>query len=199
VKSIPLEAQGALPLQTARPENHESERLSRCSCQGFLLDGATERRNGMFRSFVIGGVSAAALALSAAAFAQQGAGGGTASEAKAMLERAVAAVRADKAKALQMFIKGEDGFKDRDLYPFCFSVADGKVLAGPPFVIGKDIRTFKDSTGKEFGKENFKAAVEGKITEVGYLFPRSNDGPPVAKVSFITGVGDLGCGVGYYP
>jgi Single Cache domain 2 len=152
----------------------------------------------MQQKLMVGGLSAAALVFAAAAIAQQAASG-TAAEAKAMLERAVAAVKADKATALDMFIKGEGGFKDRDLYPFCFSVADGKVLAGPPFVIGKDIRTFKDSNGQEFGKENYKAAIEGKITEVSYLFPRTNDGPPVPKVSFITGVSDLGCGVGYYP
>jgi hypothetical protein len=139
-----------------------------------------------------------ALAFVTTALAQQG-NPGTAAEAKAMLERAVAAVRSDKLKALDMFIKGEGGFKDRDLDPFCFSVADGKVLTGPPFVIGKDIRTFKDSTGKEFGKENYKAAIEGKFSEVSYLFPRTNGGAPVPKVSFITRVGDLGCGVGYYP
>ena len=40
-------------------------------------------------------------------------------EARAMLGLAVAAVKADKAKALAMFTKGEGGFKDRDLYPFC--------------------------------------------------------------------------------
>src|SRR5262249_39440542 len=40
---------------------------------------------------------------------------GTADEAKAMLERAIAAVKEDKAKALDMFSKGEGGFKDRDL------------------------------------------------------------------------------------
>jgi hypothetical protein len=51
-----------------------------------------------------------ALTLSTAAIAQQ-AQFGTAAEAKAMLERAVAAVKADKAKALEMFNKGEGGFK----------------------------------------------------------------------------------------
>ena len=44
---------------------------------------------------------------------------GTAEEAKAMLKRAVAAVKEDKAKALDMFNKGEGGFKDRDLYVYC--------------------------------------------------------------------------------
>ena len=43
---------------------------------------------------------------------------GTPEEAKAMLERAVAAVKEDKAKALDMFNKGEGGFKDRDLYSY---------------------------------------------------------------------------------
>jgi hypothetical protein len=44
---------------------------------------------------------------------------GTPEEAKAMLERAVPAVKDDKAKALDMFNKGEGGFKDRDLYVAC--------------------------------------------------------------------------------
>ena len=50
---------------------------------------------------------------------------GTAEEAKAMLEKAVAAVKEDKAKALNMFNKGEGGFKDRDLYVFCANVSHG--------------------------------------------------------------------------
>jgi hypothetical protein len=93
-------------------------------------------------------VSAAALVLSTAAFAQDQFG--TAAEAKAMLEKAVAAVKADKAKALATFIKGEGGFKDRDLYPFCFSIADGKLNAASPITIGKDVRTLKDKTGDPY-------------------------------------------------
>jgi hypothetical protein len=93
----------------------------------------------MLRKSMIGTVSAAALALSTAAFAQGQFG--TAAEAKAMLGKAVAAVKADKAKALAMFINGEGGFKDRDLYPFCFSIADGKLNAAPPITIGKGVRT----------------------------------------------------------
>jgi hypothetical protein len=50
---------------------------------------------------------------------------GTADEAKAMLERAVVAVKEDKAKAVDMFNKGEGGFKDRDLYVFCANASDG--------------------------------------------------------------------------
>ena len=54
---------------------------------------------------------------------------GTPEEAKAMLERAVAAVKEDKAKALDMFNKGEGGFKDRDLYVWCANASDGIMTA----------------------------------------------------------------------
>lgn len=141
-----------------------------------------------------------ALGSATTAFAQ-----GTTAEAKAMLEKAVAAVKADKAKAIDMFNKGEGGFLDRDLYPFCFNVSDGKLVAvGNPnakHLIGQDSRTFKDSTGKVYGVENYAAAQkpEGQITETNsYLFPKMGSDTLAPKVSFVTRVGDLGCGVGYY-
>jgi hypothetical protein len=157
----------------------------------------------MFRTLTIAAVSAASLLLSPAAFAQQT--GGTADEAKAMLMKAVAAVKADKAKALDMFNKGEGGFLDRDLYVFCGNISDGKQVAnGNPNakqLLGTDVRTLKDATGKDFGAELYAAyqKPEGEITEVSYMFPRPGaDKTPVAKASFATRVGDLGCGVGYY-
>ena len=155
----------------------------------------------MIRSFMMAAACSAALALSSAAFAQQQG----AAEAKAMLSKAVAAVKADKVKALDMFNNGEGGFLDRDLYPFCVNSGDGKIVAvGNPNakqIIGQDLRTLKDSTGKSFGVEQFAAAQkpEGELTEVSYLFSKPGADPtPVAKVSFTTKVGDLVCGVGYY-
>jgi hypothetical protein len=146
----------------------------------------------------------AAMILATTALAQQT--GGTADEAKAMLVKAVAAVKADKAKALDMFNKGEGGFLDRDLYVFCDNLSDAKQVAnGNPNakqLIGVDIRTLKDSTGKNFGAEIFAGMQkpEGQITEVTYLFPRPGaDKTPVQKVGLVTKVSaDLGCGVGYY-
>ena len=122
--------------------------------------------------------------------------------AKAMLEKAVAAVKTDEAKALDMFNKGEGGFyiKERDLFPFCFTKADGRIVATQTKqALGKDIRTFKDKAGKAFGQESYDAAKEGKVAEISYEFakPGANQ-TPVPKVSFVTGVSDLGCGVGYY-
>ena len=118
----------------------------------------------MFRTLVIGAVSA--LALSTAAFAQQGS---SPQEARAMLDKAVAAVKADQAVALAMFLKGEGGFLDRDLYPFCFRIADGKLLVSPKAVqAGTDIRTLKDTNGNGYGPAIYAAAQkpEGEITEV---------------------------------
>ena len=158
----------------------------------------------MVHKFMIAATSSIAfLAVSATALAQQS---GTRDEAKAMLMKAVAAVKADKAKALDMFNKGEGGFLDRDLYVFCGNISDGKAVAsGNPNgkqVLGMDTRTLKDATGKAFGAELYAAyqKPEGQISEVSYMFPRPGvDKTPVAKVSLVTRVSDdLGCGVGYY-
>jgi hypothetical protein len=157
----------------------------------------------MIRGLMMGIVTAAAVTLSAAAFAQQ-AQFGTAQEARAMLDKVVAAVKADKTKALDMFNKGEGGFRDRDLYPFCFNISDGKIVAvGNPNIVGLlglDRGTLKAAT-KAFGLDVYAAAEkpEGEITEVSYLFPKPGADPtPVPKASFVARVGDLGCGVGYY-
>ena len=146
--------------------------------------------------------SVLALMLSAAAFAQQG---GTAQEARAMLDKAVVAVKADKTKALDMFNNGQGGFLDRDLYVFCANVTDAKLVAlGNPNakqLIGTDGRTLKDANGMAYGQAIFDAGQkpEGQVTEVtGYLFSRPSDPKPVPKNSFVTKVGDIYCGVGYY-
>jgi Single Cache domain 2 len=159
----------------------------------------------MIRTFIIGVVSAAVLTLTPMAFADHTSQYGNADEAKAMLMKAVAAVKADKAKALAMFNKGEGGFLDRDLYVFCANISDGKIVAqGNPNrkeMLGQDERTLKDSTGKNFGAELYAASQkpEGQITEVSYVFPKPGaDLKPVPKGSFVTKVRDLTCGVGYY-
>jgi signal transduction histidine kinase len=156
----------------------------------------------MMRTFVIGSAFATALVVSATTLAQQGQFG-TAQEARSMLDKAVSALKADQAVALAMFNKGEGGFRDRDLYPFCFRVADGKYVANPALAVpaGTDTHTLKDPTGKVFGEDLYAAAQkpEGQITEVSYMFPKpGTTAPAVPKVSFVTRVGDLGCGVGYY-
>ena len=158
----------------------------------------------MVRKFMILAASAAVIALSPAAFAQQT--GGTADEAKAMLMKAVAAVRVDEVKALDMFNKGEGAFRDRDLYVFCLSPSDGTIVAtGNPNLkeaLGTDMRAAQNSAGRAFGAEIYAAIQkpEGEITEVSYMLPRPGaDDTLAAKVTFVARAdADLGCGVGYY-
>jgi hypothetical protein len=151
----------------------------------------------MLRMVIIGAVSATAVALSDPAFSQQGQFG-TAAEASAMLEKAVVAVKADKAKALAMFNNGEGAFKERDLYLFCFNIMGGIITAGPPAVLGTDVRTLMDPTGKAVGQDLFNAPREGTMA-ISYMAPRPGaDNTPVRKVSFVARAGDQGCGVGYY-
>jgi len=121
---------------------------------------------------------------------------GTAAEARAMLDKAVAALKADKAGALAQFTKGEGGFKDRDLYPFCGG-PDGKFTAHPKLV-GQSLKELKDKAGKALGAEMYQVAKEGKVAEVAYMWPRPGSSDPVAKVSYVTKVGDQVCAVGYY-
>lgn len=121
---------------------------------------------------------------------------GTAEEARAMLEKAVAALQADKADALQKFTKGEGGFKDRDLYPFCGG-PDGNFTAHPTLQ-GKSLKALVDKAGKPLGEEIYAKATEGSISEVSYMWPRPGNTEPVQKVSFVTKVGDQVCAVGYY-
>jgi signal transduction histidine kinase len=123
---------------------------------------------------------------------------GTAEEAKAMLERAVAAVKEDKTKALDMFNKGEGGFKDRDLYVFCANASDGILTAHPYGQKGKLLQDIEGKHGAAFGKEIMQEATEGTIKEVTYWWQRPGSDKSLQKTSFYTKVGDQICGVGYY-
>jgi signal transduction histidine kinase len=134
--------------------------------------------------------------ISAAASAQQY---GTPADAKAMFEKAVAALKADKAKAIEMFNNGEGGFRDRDLYVFCFDAKTGIFNAQVvKSLLGTDIRLVKEKDGSSLGQKIFDAVKEGAVNTVQYNFPRPGSDVPVAKESFVTAVGNQACGVGYY-
>ena len=114
-----------------------------------------------------------------------------------MLDKAVAAVRADKLKALEMFNSGEGGFKDRDLYVSCANASD-RIVTAHPTGKGAQLRDIKDERGFAFGEEIMRTATEGKVSKITYLWPRPGSDKPVEKTSFFTKVGDQICGVGFY-
>ena len=128
---------------------------------------------------------------------------GTAADARALLAKAVAAVKEDKAKALEMFNKGQGGFLDADLYPFCFNLSDGIEVANvnQPKMVGHNIKESIDINGNAYGVQLYEAAQkpEGEVSEVSYLFSRpGSNQEPAPKTAFVTKAADLGCVVGYY-
>ena len=111
--------------------------------------------------------------------------------------RPATAVKADKAKALDMFNTGKGGFKDRDLYVFCSNASDGITTADPTHK-GTLLQDFKDVKDFAAGEEMFRTAKEDTVSEITYLWPRPESGTPLEKTMFFTKVDDQICGVGYY-
>jgi signal transduction histidine kinase len=125
----------------------------------------------------------------------------TSEEAKAMLERAVAALQEDETAALAAFNAGTGGFKEKDLYVFCGNAGDGMSSAhgSEPWRAGKaSLREQVDVNGKKYGEEFYAMAKEGEFNIVEYAWPRPGEQDPIPKASYITRVGDQICGVGYY-
>jgi hypothetical protein len=103
----------------------------------------------------------------------------------------VAAVKQDKARALEMFNEGEAGFRDRDLYVFCANASDG-IITSHPTLKGGQLNDFPR------GVEVVHGASEGKVGEITYAWPRPDTIKPLEKHTFYTKVRDQICGVGYY-
>ena len=124
---------------------------------------------------------------------------GTAAEAKAMLDRAIAELKANEAAALAKFNdKDNKQFRDRDLYVFCFNTSDGKFMAHPnPALMGTDIRALKVKDDP-LGQRIFDQVKEATVSTVSYSFPKPGTTDPVPKESYVTRLGSQGCGVGYY-
>ena len=158
----------------------------------------------MLRKIIIAATSGAILALSPVAFAHPA----DKYIAKAMLMSAAAEVNGGSTQAFDAFNQGKGKYlngMDRNIYVFCFNAGDGKFVAtgnaNAKELLGQDVRTLKDETGKAYGQEIYNAGQkpEGEITEVNYMFAKPTDPKPTAKTSFVTKVdSDFACGVGYY-
>ena len=123
---------------------------------------------------------------------------GTAAEARAMLDKAVTELKAGEAAALAKFNDKAGGFRDRDLYVFCYNMTDGKFTAHPnPALMGTDVRALKVKDDP-LGQRIFDSIKEGTVSTVDYNFPKPGTTDPAPKESFVIKVGIQGCGVGYY-
>jgi signal transduction histidine kinase len=123
---------------------------------------------------------------------------GTPEEAKAMLEKAVAALKEDKSKALEMFNERAEGFGDRDLYVYCGG-ADGNFTAHYNEKLrGASLKNLKDKAGNALGEEIYSVAEPGKFAEVEYKWTRPGSEEVIDKIAYVTKEGDEICAVGYY-
>lgn len=150
----------------------------------------------MVRKLGAAAIATLLIGFSGFAFAESS---GNAAEAKALLEKAVTAIKADEKKAIEDFNDPKGAFRDRDLYVFCAAAPAYNFTAhAKPDLRGTPLAALVDKTGKKLGEAIIAAAAEGKIGEVDYMFPRPGGTEPVQKVTFVTKAGNEICGVGYY-
>jgi hypothetical protein len=156
--------------------------------------------NAMSRSLLAVAITALVLLWSAASVSAQQLG--TAEEARAMLDRAIGALKSNEATALSEFNDpNNQEFHDRDLYVFCYNLSDGKITAyESPALLNIDVRSLalKDDLIGKRAYEAVQNSLEGKVTTIDYNFPKPGTTEPVPKQTLETRIGDQGCGVTYY-
>ena len=142
-----------------------------------------------------------ALIAIAPALARADAAHGSADEAKAMVERAVAMIKsqgADKAFAAINDPASKD-FHDRDLYVFVRSMDGNTVAHGAnKGMIGHTSLDLKDADGKLYNKEMIDLATSTGSGWVDYRWVNPVDKKIEQKSSFIEKVGDYVVGAGFY-
>lgn len=122
---------------------------------------------------------------------------GTPDEAKLMLDRAVSALKKNKAEAIQSFNFNAPLYRDRDLFVFCFNGEDGRFTAHEALV-GQNVRLLQDKTGKPFGEQIYQIAREDQLGVIAYLSPVPGSALQVPKRAYVTRIGDQVCGVSFY-
>jgi hypothetical protein len=124
-------------------------------------------------------------------------------DGKAMLERAIAALKADEAAALKAFNdeKNKD-FRDRDSYVYYFSVPDGNITAyQSPVMFGTNVKELKVPPNNPVGQRAYDMvakAAEGEIVSFTYDFPKPGTKAPAPKETLEARIGKQACGVSYF-
>ena len=122
---------------------------------------------------------------------------GTPAEAVAMLQRAVAAIKAGKAEAIASFNHNDTPFRDRDLFVFCFNERDGKYTAHEALV-GHNVRSFVDGNGRSIGWQMYQAAMDDQIVKIDFVSPLPGTTGLSTRYAYVTRVDDQVCGVSAY-
>ncbi|CAK0747811.1 Histidine kinase [Azospirillaceae bacterium] len=126
---------------------------------------------------------------------------GSREEAKAMVEKAAAFLRANGAeKAIAEFNSKGGQFIDRDLYVVMAKLSDGVRVAhgANPKMIGKSLVDFKDVEGKSYGLEILDVAKTKGTGWVDYKFSNPVTKKITDKTSYVMKVDDHVVFVGAY-
>jgi cytochrome c len=152
------------------------------------------------RRLLVRSLLIAAIAI-APGLARADAGHGTADDAKAMVDRAVAMFK--QAGAEKTFAAINDpaskDFHDRDLYVFVRSMDGNTVAHGAnKGMIGHTSLDLKDADGKLYNKEMIDLANSKGSGWVDYRWVNPVDKKIEPKSSFVEKVGDYVVGAGFY-
>jgi cytochrome c len=126
---------------------------------------------------------------------------GTADEAKAMVDRAVAMIKQGGAETAFAAINdpASKDFHDRDLYVFVRSMDGNTVAHGAnKGMIGHTSLDLKDADGKLYNKEMIDLATTKGSGWVDYRWVNPVDKKIEQKSSFVEKVGDYVVGAGFY-
>jgi cytochrome c len=128
----------------------------------------------------------------------------TPAQARAMLERAVTALHADRQAALQAFNERNSEFFKDDLYVFVIDLTNRRTLAhgADPSLIGTDAAQFVDINESSFGRplvERMTAAVaDNDRGEVEYAWSNPVTDLGEHKHAYLVKIDQMIVGVGYY-
>lgn len=125
---------------------------------------------------------------------------GNATEAKALLDKAVAYYKANgQEKAFAAFNDPKGAFVNKDLYIFALDL-NGKILAhgANATLIGKDMMGTKDADGKLFMKDMVGVAKEKGKGSVDYKWESPKTKKVEAKSSYVEKIDSIVLGCGYY-
>ena len=121
-------------------------------------------------------------------------------QAATMLERAVAAVKADQVKALTAFNDLNGGYIEDDLYVFVIGLDDGKFRAHgvSPRLIGTDGYALSDPNGKPIIRQMVDALKDSDHGALDYAWRNPVTRKVESKRTLFRKVGDSLVAVGYY-
>ena len=127
----------------------------------------------------------------------------TSDEARAMLAKAVDAIKQDPKAAFARINDINGGFIHDDVYAFVVGINDHVMYAsgGTPRLVGRKVDNVTDVTGQRIfpaSVEVAKAAAKG-TGELRYTWLNPVTHRQENKITYLERVGDYAVGVGYYP